>query len=249
MEIKLFKEEFFKKSTLYPFFIGEQIDEEHFSNKIIEISSAPYFPIYLGRSHQSKERFIEACQTIQKHYLSLDREVLLNRTFWYTLLLTEFKEDILNDYPELIESDKEFKNIVLKKFDWENYIYKAILTAQYVTQIKPEDEWDFYYAWVYENLDIFNYMIKYEVFRNSNFILAILDLTRELEVSDIMKKKIRHLELPGSDERVGRRVIYEFNKSYPVLLSPMLTKEELKPYFIDYLKMYALPEDVLHISF
>lgn len=40
------------------------------------------------------------------------------------------------------------------------------------------------------------------------------------------------------DERFGRRVIFELNKAYPVVMSPMLDKEDLKEYFLKYLGYY-----------
>ncbi|WP_288221234.1 hypothetical protein [uncultured Clostridium sp.] len=37
---------------------------------------------------------------------------------------------------------------------------------------------------------------------------------------------------------VGRRVIFELNKSYPVIMSPMMEKEELKEVFLKFLSYY-----------
>lgn len=58
---------------------------------------------------------------------------------------------------------KDFPNIVVKKFDWENYIYKCVLGAKYV---KDNTDWDEdrdrYYDLIVENLDVYNYIIKYE---------------------------------------------------------------------------------------
>ena len=53
-----------------------------------------------------------------------------------------------------------------------------------------------------------------------------------------MKMKISWRDDLGKDERVGRRVIFEFNKSYPVVLSPMLEKDDLKELFVKYLSYY-----------
>ncbi len=70
--------------------------------------------------------------------------------------------------------------------------------------------------------------IKYPLFRNGDFVLKFLEVIDELQISDIMKAKIPNRPDLGKDERYGRRVILELNKSYPVILVPMLTKEELK---------------------
>jgi hypothetical protein len=49
-----------------------------------------------------------------------------------------------------------------------------------------------------------------------------------------MKSKITGRENLGQDERVGRRVLFESNKSYPVVMSPMMEEEELKEFFLIY---------------
>ena len=54
----------------------------------------------------------------------------------------------------------------------------------------------------------------------------------------VMKAKIKDRPDLGKDERVGRRVIFEFNKSYPVVMSPMLEKEDLEKVFFEYLGYY-----------
>ncbi len=65
--------------------------------------------------------------------------------------------------------------------------------------------------------------------------MSIID---ELNLSKVLKAKVKGREDLGDDERVGRRVIFEFNKSYPVVMSPMLNKENLKELFIEYLSYY-----------
>ena len=69
-------------------------------------------------------------------------------------------------------------------------------------------------------------------------INSILDIIDEYDLSGILKQKITWRDDLGKDERVGRRVLFEFNKSYPIVLFPMLSKDELKPLFFEYLKMY-----------
>lgn len=53
-----------------------------------------------------------------------------------------------------------------------------------------------------------------------------------------MKAKIKGRDDLEKDTMVGRRVIFEFNKSYPVIMSPMLDKEALKEPFLEYLNYY-----------
>ena len=142
-------------------------------------------------------------------------------------------------YPRVGESIKDFRNIVLEKFDWENYIYKYVLVAQYVKDnTDNEDDKKRYYNLIVENLDMFNYMIKYEVFRNDIFIINVLDIINDNSLSAILKAKIKDRPDLGKDERDGRRVLFEFNKAYPIVMSPMLEKEELEELFMKYLGYY-----------
>src|SRR5690606_31350279 len=117
-----------------------------------------------------------------------------------------------------------------------------IVGAQYIyDNVRDEVDRNRYFELIVENLDLYNYIIKYEIFRNDAFLINILDIVDELNLSKLMKAQIKGREDLGDDERYGRRVIFEFNKSYPVVMSPMLDKEELKKYFIKYLSYYYPP--------
>ena len=119
------------------------------------------------------------------------------------------------------------------------YIYKYILGAQYINDnIEDHNEKIRYYNLIIENLDLYNYIIKYEIFRNDKFLLNILDIIKELDLSKTLKAKIKDRDDLGKDERIGRRVIFELNKSYPVIMSPMMNKEELKDVFLKFLSYY-----------
>lgn len=243
MEIRLLDKQFKKNERFYQDYLEDKIigNEEYFSGKIVSISEAPDFPFYIakGSEQQKKQDFLEAFQIISQSYLELDQEIALNGLFWYSLLITEKRDYTIQKYPEVTQSKGKFENIVLKKFDWENYIYKLIIGAQYIhDNVSDEAERQRYFELIVENLDLYNYLIKYEIFRNDIFLLNILDIVDELDLSKIMKAKIKGREDLGDDERYGRRVIFEFNKSYPVVMSPMLEKEELKEYFLEYLGYY-----------
>ena len=53
-----------------------------------------------------------------------------------------------------------------------------------------------------------------------------------------MKSRIKDRPDLGKDERFGRRVIFEFNKDYPVVLSPMMDTDELENLLLDHLSKY-----------
>lgn len=243
MEVRLLETGYKNNENLYRDFIEGNLEDkkEYFSDETFYINDAPNFPIYMGRGSEEKKKndFLEAFRIVSTSYVNTDREVVMNERFWHTLLLTKKQDYILSKYPEVLESENKFRNIVLKKFDWENYIYKVILGAQYIQDtVKNPADHPRYYKLIVENLDLYNYIIKYEIFRNDTFLINILDIVDELNLSKLMKAKIKGREDLGDDERYGRRVIFEFNKSYPVVMSPMLGKEELKKYFIQYLSYY-----------
>ena len=81
-------------------------------------------------------------------------------------------------------------------------------------------------------------MIKYEVFRNDKFIMNVLDIINDRGLSKVLKAKIKDRPDLGKDERYGRRVLFEFNKAYPIVMSPMLEKDELEVLFMEYLGYY-----------
>lgn len=248
MEIRLLKSGYKNNDQFYQDFLNDQIKdkEEYFSGEVINLDEAPDFPIYMGVGYDNKrsELFLEAFNTISKYYLNTDRDIHFTEVFWHSLLCVNKRDFLINEYPQIIEMQSNFNNIVIKKFDWENYIYKCILGVQYINDnIEDENEKLRYYNLIIENLDVYNYIIKYNIFRNDIFLIKILDIIDKYNLSSILKAKIKDKELIdkynlGKDERYGRRVIFEFNKSYPVVMAPMLSNEELEEKFFEYLSLY-----------
>lgn len=243
MEIRFLKSSYIRGEQVYNDFLNNTIGslEEHYDDKIANINSAPDFPIYIKMPEKIREPiYLEAINTVSKHYLDMDREYSLDGQFWHSLLLLKKRDYILEKYPEVKKSEYSFKNVVIKKFDWENYIYKCVLAAQYVNDnVDDIDKREFYYNLIANNLDVYNYIIKYEIFRNDKFLLNVLDIINDNGLSKILKAGIKNRPDLGKDERVGRRVIFELNKSYPVVLAPTLDKEELEVLFLENLKKYT----------
>ena len=51
---------------------------------------------------------------------------------------------------------------MVKNFDWQNYIYKCVLAAQYVNDnVETEEERQRYYELIFDNLDLYNCFIKW----------------------------------------------------------------------------------------
>lgn len=244
MEIKLLKKGYKKNEQFYTDFLNDTLEsnDEYFTDETAYIKEAPDFPIYMAKQSDEtrKQLFLEAFETVGDHYLSSNRELHFDEQFWHSLLVTKKRDFLLNEYPQIQESISHFNNIVLKSFDWENYIYKTVIGAEYITDlVQDEATRKHYYEVIVDNLDLFNYMIKYEVFRNKQFVFNILSIVNELGLSSLLKKKITWRNDLGDDPRVGRQVLLEFNKSYPVVMSPMLEKEELKEIFMEYLGYYV----------
>ena len=169
----------------------------------------------------------------------------LEEIFWHSLLVTKKRDFILTQYPIVKENYSQFKNIVIKAFDWENYIYKCVLAAEYIEDIaETEEQKERLYHLVLENLDLFNYIIKYPIFRNAEFVVKILTIIDELNISKLMKAKIPNRPDLGKDVRYGRQIIYELNKNYPVIMAPMMDKEELKKEVLKALGYYYNLEEL-----
>lgn len=243
MEIRLLKKDYIKKEEFYKDFLDDKIIEhdEYFSDEVVHVKEAPDFPIYMGKGSEEEKviLFKNAFEVMANCYLDTDRDIHMNEMFWYSLLCVHKRDFLLREYPQIGESIKDFHNIVVKKFDWENYIYKCVLGAQYVKDnTNCDDDRDRYYDLIVENLDVYNYMIKYEVFRNDKFIINVLDIIDDRGLAKVLKAKIKDRPDLGKDERYGRRVLFEFNKAYPIVMSPVLEKDELEELFMEYLGYY-----------
>lgn len=242
MQVNLLADNYKNDEEFYQTFLKGQLwESEYISNESITIpEELPEFPIFFAiRDKEEREKeFCRMIQVISEHVIQLDRDIFMEERFWHSWLCLYRREYILDMYPQIKEGYQVFKNIVIKKFDWENYIYKAILIAQYVDEYVPVDEQKYYYHLIFQNMDMFNYIIKYEIFRNGQFLINIMNIIDETGLSKVLKTKIKNRPDLGKDERYGRRVIFELNKAYPIVMSPMLEKEKLKKYFLKYLGYY-----------
>lgn len=243
MKIRLLKEGYKKDELLYTAFInGEVTDDLFFTEETVEIEGAPDFPFYMGKGseEQRKVDFLAAFRVVADYYVKLDRDIHFDERFWHSLLITKKRAFIIGNYPQALESYREFCNIVIKGFDWENYIYKCILAVEYIEDSQERVfSKEQYYELIIENLDIFNYIIKYSIFRNGEFLVKILTVIQNLGISELLKAKITNRPDLGKDERYGRRVIFELNKAYPVLMCPLLDIDELQDEFLKALGNYC----------
>lgn len=240
MRLKLIKEELMNDHELLFEALKSKVFTSLVSEDEIELLEVRPFPIYMHKLTPQKrdEYFKEAFRTLQEDYIHLNRDIILEHRFWVSLYFFEFRDYLIKMYPRVIKSLGEFKNIITKKFDWENYIYKSILVVEYLNDYRDQTQHEHYYDLILNNFDLFNYTIKYNLTRNARFLLTILDIIDKNNLTDEMKKAIRHRNDLGRDERYGRRVIYEFNKNYPVMMFPEMSEETIEEYFLKFYELY-----------
>lgn len=243
MEINLLEDGYRNSNDLFEDFVNNTIDvsKDYFSKKLIQIDSKPDFPIYLGKliGEEREAAFFEAVNTLKDYFIETDRDIHLNGKFWHSYLIQEKRDYIIEHYPYALENQKKFNNVVLKNFDWENYIFKCMLAAEYINEQNVDDiQEQQLIRLIYNNFDMFNYLIKYNLFRNSQFIINFLKIIDDNNLTSVMKAKIKDRPDLGADERIGRRVILELNNRYPVLMSPLLSYSELEYEVKNILKEY-----------
>lgn len=240
----MLNEGYLKQESFYEDFVNNKLNgnAKYFSEEAYYIDDLKPFPIYIPLSSNIKEeqqnQYLEAFNTFSECYLKLDRELLFSQRFWHSLFLLEFREYLVDLYPEILVSKSKFNNIVLKQLNWENYIYKIILGSQYINECVEEQQRDHYYKLIVHNMDMYNYVIKTRILRNDMFLKNVLDIIDNNNLSKTLKAFIKDRPDLGKDPRYGRMVIFEFNKSYPVVLSPMMDYRSLEEKFIEYLKIY-----------
>ncbi|MGL5796852.1 MAG: hypothetical protein ACRCYT_01480 [Cetobacterium sp.] len=242
MKIRKLNPNTIKKLEIFEYYIGNYKNEDTiFLDEYYEVELSEenlFFPIYIPDKDQEsrKIKYRKAFLFVRDNYLKLGRDILLDRNFWYSLFLDKLKNKLIQEYSISLNSEKDFRNVILKKFDWENYVYKIIFGAEYINDRLDKDDQIKYFDLISENLDVYNYILKSEIFKNGDFLIKFLNAIVETNSSEVLKKKIDLSN--GKDERVGRRIINEFTKSYPVVFVHALDEEEFLNYFKKYLQYY-----------
>ncbi|WP_228108056.1 hypothetical protein [Terrisporobacter petrolearius] len=76
-----------------------------------------------------------------------------------------------------------------------------MLGAQYVKDNTTCDEdRNRYYDLIVENLYVYNYIIKYEIFRNDKFLINVMDIIDDRDLAKVLKAKIKDRPDLGKDE-------------------------------------------------
>ena len=229
-----------KNNEFYETFKANTLNGSKFlSEEYYSVDDFPNLPIYFPKitnNEENRKEFLNFIRTMDRFIDVWDKEIYMNGNFWHSLLISK-RDYFLGLYPKINVDQKEFENIITKKFDWENYIYKSIMIALYVNEQIEPDQRDYYYNLALNNLDVTNYILKSGIFKNSKFFINMLKIIDEEKLQEDFKAKI-YIPNVKLDLRCGRKVIYELNKAYPILLCPMMEKEELKIHVLKYYNKY-----------
>lgn len=247
MKIKLLKNGYKTNKQFYYDFLEDKIKEnnDYFGEDYIYLDQAPDFPIYI-KTQKKKEReseFLEAFYTLSKSYMrELPKETWFRESFWHSLFCTKKVNFIIENYPQIMDSHNSFKNIVVKAFNRENYVYKYVLGVQAV-ETKTQDiedekekikEQDRYYRLIANNGFTYTTMLTYPILRNKNFIINMLDIIDEENLA--MTERIYH---NGREKEIATAMLYEFRQNYPIKLYPLMDKDTLKTCVVDFIEEYS----------
>lgn len=244
MEIKKIKNSV-DNSTLFNLFINGTIhsDLSLFENDSYYISGFEYFDPYVGSLSNAAylEKMIRLFKNVSRMIddFSIPSTYYEDGSFWKSIFLTLYREELKNNYPSIIKDENTFTNVIVKKWGWENYIFKAILVKKYMAQSQKYFTADEFFETVAENIDVFNYLIKTPIFRNGEFIVKILKIIKDENLSSISKSRILNRPDLGGDERVGRRAIYEMNKIYPIIFIHSLEIDKLREIYLKSIQKYV----------
>lgn len=241
MKIKILNKEYIHSDKYIEDFKKNNVGtlQSEYTDLTVEIDGIEPFNFYLNIPNE-KQRTLEFKESLHKiiKYFGLPQKTLMNHEFWISLFSINFYDYSIHKFPQLLHKNADFKNIILKAFDWENYIYKLTLVGQFTVDTKKVEEYDTYFELVGDNLDVVNYLLKYSIFKNSNFFMNVLDTIQNTNTSKELKKKTLVKTKKDKDERIGRKVIFEFNRDYPVISSPIISLEEFQKRFQEYYKIY-----------
>ena len=146
---------------------------------------------------------------------------------------------------QLLEEIKNYLNVYHNEDDLliQSLAEMSIEYIKDYTENKLERER--YVGLIVDNLDFYNYILKYPIFRSQEFLIKMLNIVDRLNLGPIFKAKIKNRKDLGEDNRYGRMVLFEMNKSYPVIIAPAMSEEDLEELTLKYLGYYydkELPE-------
>ncbi len=215
---------------------------------LVDVAELTPFPIYLAhyKRHDAvaeqakKQDFILMSETISHTYAELDRSLLFNKMFWMTVFCYYHRDYLVEQYPAITESAAHCADLLSKSFlnKFKNsYVQKAVIAVLYARSARP-GQLAYYLEQFHKHQDIVNSMLKITIFSNPHLFCNILDIISETGIAAELGKTSKYLKdcMLRKETRMGRYLLSEMNLSYPVLMIPMLSYEQLKQVFIRRLK-------------
>lgn len=205
------------------FLLGKLREDGYFTNEFIDVPDVGEFITYSGNDRKNRGLILKnLIKVMMNNFIDLPQNIYMSKNFWMSYLVTELRMSLFRNHPQIKNKFQTFKLIVLRDLDWENYIYKAavygVVLKDNLSDIRLLDD---YIDTITENMDFFNYILKYTTLNNDNFIfnmIKFLHKNKNINISAYLKKKV----FKDKDERFGRLVLAEINRTYPSILFPML---------------------------
>lgn len=238
-EIYLLKEPIVNKLDFYNSFLRNTLKEDgFFTDTRVKVPDLDEFLTYSGNANKNSSKILgDLIKIMMYNFIDLKQEIYMSQNFWMSYLVSKLRMSLFRNYPSISENFNTFRLIVLRKFDWENYLYKAAIFANVLNdKLQNKDLLDDYIDVILNNMDLFNYILKLTSLRNDNLIYNMITLLYENKDSELSSfLKFRSREDINKDDSPGRLVLLEFNTTYPAILFPMLNYDEFKKIFLNYI--------------
>lgn len=168
-EIYLLKDPILDEQDFYESFLKGTLEEKgYFSDQRVQVPDVEEFIFYINSSQSgSKDLFRNLVQIMMDYFVDLKQEIFLDQNFWRSYISTKLRNSTIRNHPQIRENFDNFRIIVLRALDWENYLYKAAIYGSILRdRLADANERDQYIDLIHENMDLFNYILKKRVFRN-----------------------------------------------------------------------------------
>lgn len=249
-DVFLLKEPIEDEKDFYESFLKGTLQENnYFSDIKVTVPDVEDFITYGGnknKKNNNKEVFKNLVKIFINNFVDLTQEIYMSPNFWKSYLVSKLRMSIIRNHPQINESFNAFKLIVLREFNWENYLYKAAIYGNIlVDRVADESLRDEYIDIIYDNSDTFNYILKKKAFRNDNFIFNMICLlyeNKEYDLGGFLKKSFSYKD--SRDIRVNRIILEEMNAAYPTILFPILDYEDFKSIFFQYINSNETVQDL-----
>lgn len=238
-EIYLLKDPIVNELDFYNSFLRNTLKEDNFfTDTKVEVPDLDEFITYSGNANKNSSKILgDLIKIMLYNFIDLKQDIYMSQNFWMSYLVSKLRMSLFRNHPTISENFNTFRLIVLRKFDWENYLYKATIFANVLNdKLQDKDLLDDYIDVILNNMDLFNYILKLSSLRNDNLIYNMITLLYENKDSKLSSfLKYRSKDTIDVDASPARLVLLEFNTTYPAILFPMLNYDDFKAIFFKYL--------------